>query len=157
MFVQAIVGGRRVVEVKNYAAKIKWRQRQANSNPQGRYNVVPAGVQWPAARWDHYTIAPLSLHLHRYFEYNRNHQDKQDIISLKPWPVSNMGRKVVSSVVYCNVQSRGAKVTRRGKFSPFNCSPSRVGIITRQASLRNRSISGRQGEFKIINDFDCQG
>ena len=86
-----------------------------------------------------------------YFEYNRNHHDEQDIISLKPWPVSaDMDHKVVSSVVYCNAQSRGAKVTQRGKFSPFNCSPSRVGIITRQASLRSRSISGVAVSSKLL-------
>lgn len=47
-------------------------------------------------------------------------------------------------------QSLAARLTRSGRFSPLNCSPSNVGSITRQASLLRRSISGVIFNSKLL-------
>lgn len=47
-------------------------------------------------------------------------------------------------------QSLTARLTRSGRFSPFNCSPSNVGNITKQASLLRRSISGVIFNSKLL-------
>lgn len=47
-------------------------------------------------------------------------------------------------------QSLGAKDTFKGRFSPLSCSPSRVGIMTKHASLLNFSISGVKANSKLL-------